>query len=243
MKPTHIFIVEDDPDILDILSLQLKREGFEISHATHGERFIEKLQSMGGEEIEKINLFILDRMLPGKNGVDICKFLRMYSTTQKIPILMLTALNSPEDIILGLESGADDYVSKPYDKNILLARIRSLLRRGERLEKEKKLTPTSTLNHEGVSLNPEECRVWVDNKEIELTLSEFKLLHIFIDSPGKVFTRRNLVEKIQGGSVHVTERTIDTHIFGLRKKLSQYSNMIETVRGIGYRVKSNGRTT
>ena len=173
-------------------------------------------------------------MLPSVNGLEICKFIRLYNTTKTTPILMLTALSSPEQIVEGLDAGADDYMTKPFDHAILNARVRSLLRRRQfsnRTEENKNI-----LRHKELVLDMDQCKVWIDNQILELTLSEYKILCCFLLSPGKVLTRNQLVEYIQDGPVHVTDRTIDTHIFGLRKKLGEYAAIIETIRGIGYRV-------
>ena len=147
---------------------------------------------------------------------------------------MLTALSTPEQIVEGLDAGADDYMTKPFDHAILLARVRSLLRR--RNSSPRTAENTNVLRHKELVVDMDQCKVWIDNQILELTLSEYKILCCFLLSPGKVLTRNQLVEYIQDGPVHVTDRTIDTHIFGLRKKLGDYSSIIETIRGIGYRV-------
>jgi len=173
-------------------------------------------------------------MLPSLNGLEICKFIRHYNQTRTIPILMLTALSTPEQIVEGLDAGADDYMTKPFDHNILQARVRSLLRRRQITQapqEDKKL-----LRHKDLKIDTDQCKTWIGEELLELTLSEYKILCCFLLSPGKVLTRNQLVEFIQDGPVHVTDRTIDTHIFGLRKKLGDYASMIETIRGVGYRV-------
>jgi DNA-binding response OmpR family regulator len=149
---------------------------------------------------------------------------------------MVTALSLPEQIIEGLDAGADDYVTKPFDLAVFMARVRSLLRRSE--------VPTATsvvhqINYENLSIDTAQCIVTLKGNPIDLTVSEYKILCYFFKTPGKVFTRNQLINHVQDGPVHVTDRTIDTHIFGLRKKLGEYSNIIETVRGIGYRVKAS----
>ena len=173
-------------------------------------------------------------MLPSVSGMEICKFIRHFKSTKTTPILMLTALSTPEQIVEGLDAGADDYMTKPFDLAILLARVRSLLRRQEinnHVPENKNI-----LRHKEIRVDLDQCKVWIEEQLLELTLSEFKILCCFIRSPGKVLTRNQLVEYIQDSPINVTDRTIDTHIFGLRKKLGEYSSIIETIRGVGYRV-------
>lgn len=231
----NILIVEDESDISDILSLQLQNKGHKVTVIADGSEALEHIQN--GED--QTDLYLLDRMLPGTSGLEICKFLRMFKKTKNKPILMLTAMTRPEDIVDGLDAGADDYITKPFDTNILMARVRALLRRAEtiRSQEEAKETTIYTVNKLKVDTN--QCKAWIEERELDLTLSEYKLLVSFLKQPGKVLTRNQLVEFIQDGPVHVTDRTIDTHIFGLRKKLKDYSKLVETIRGIGYRVAAD----
>ena len=228
----HILIVEDEKDISDILSIQLQNAGHTVKSIADGSEALEYIQN----NESKVDLYILDRMLPGTSGLEICKFLRMLKKTKTAPILMLTALTRPEDIIEGLDAGADDYVTKPFDANILMARVRTLLRRSETLKEIESPKETGILTSSKLKVDTNQCKAWIEEQELELTLSEYKLLVAFLQRPGKVLTRNQLVEFIQDGPVHVTDRTIDTHVFGLRKKLKEYSKLVETIRGIGYRV-------
>jgi len=226
-----IVIIEDEQEISELIQLQVSSFGFTNLPFYDGKKALDFIQS---EDAKNIQLFIIDRMLPSINGIEICKFIRLYNTTKSTPILMLTALSTPEQIVEGLDAGADDYMTKPFDHKILTARVRSLLRRRQlstQQSENKKI-----LQHKGLAVDTEQCKAWVDNQQVELTLSEYKILCCFLHSPGKVLTRNQLVEYIQDGPVHVTDRTIDTHIFGLRKKLGDYATIIETIRGIGYRV-------
>lgn len=229
----QILIVEDEKEIAQILKSSLEEIGLTSLEFTDGKVALDYIQS---SELKNIELFILDRMLPSTNGLEICKFIRMYKATQKIPVLMLTALSTPEQIVEGLDAGADDYITKPFDLPIFQARVRSLLRRGQRNQKENPNESKKILKHKELTIDLDQCKTWIKEENIDLTLSEFKLLSCFMMNPGKVLTRNQLVEYIQDGPVHVTDRTIDTHVFGLRKKLSTYSNIIETIRGVGYRV-------
>tara|TARA_R110002049_G_scaffold103388_6_gene249666 strand:- start:284 stop:997 length:714 start_codon:yes stop_codon:yes gene_type:complete len=231
-----IILVEDEDHICDILNFQLSKVGHEVEIYKNGQEAIEAIQSKDPQN--QPDLFLLDRMLPGANGVDICKFLKLYKPTNLKPILFLTALSKTEDIVEGLDAGADDYLTKPFETQILLARVRSLLRRSTALSNNSPTTVNNQrLTNGAITLDVEQCKVWIDQVEVELTLSEFKLLQTFMKNSGRAFSRNQLVESIQDGPVHVTDRTIDTHIFGLRKKLGDHANLIETIRGVGYRVK------
>lgn len=239
---SRILIIEDEIDISDLLSLQLKNQGHEAFVISDGQKALEYIQSFDhNNNFNGPDLIVLDRMLPGVSGLEICKFLRLYKKSKQIPILMVTAMTRPEQIVEGLEGGADDYITKPFEMNIFLARVKALLRRLEILpiqNSDEVAAKSNTILHGTIKVDLNQCKVWIQNEEIELTLSEYKLLCCFLKDPGKVFTRNQLVSKIQDGPVHVTDRTIDTHIFGLRKKLKEHSNLIETIRGIGYRVMS-----
>lgn len=234
MENATIVVVEDELEISEMIQNQLKDLGHQILAFTDGKKALDFIQSNDGREASNTHLFILDRMLPSINGMEICKFVRLFNPTKKTPILMLTALSTPEQIVEGLDAGADDYMTKPFDLAILLARVKSLLRR-----RELSVTPPENKNilrHKELVVDLDQCKVSIEGQPLELTLSEYKILCCFMMSPGKVLTRNQLVEYIQDGPVHVTDRTIDTHIFGLRKKLGDYSLIIETIRGIGYRV-------
>ncbi len=235
MNHAHILLVEDEKDIADLVATNITNLGHKITVVANGNEAIKFVQDQGKNTPD---LFLLDRMLPGVSGIEICKFLRMYTETKTKPILMLTAMTAAEQIVEGLDAGADDYVTKPFEMNVLLARIRVLLRRPS-LNPTETSNPASILDMRGVKIDTDQCKTWIEGSEIELTLSEYKILCTFLKHPGKVFTRNQLVEFIQDGPVHVTDRTIDTHIFGLRKKMGSHSNLIETIRGVGYRIIGN----
>lgn len=226
----HILLVEDERDISDVMRAQLEIQGHNVYQVFDGEEALGKTQS---SDIE-YDLFILDRMLPGKDGVEICKFLRMFEKTKETPILMVTALTQADDIVVGLESGADDYITKPFDMKIFMARVKALLRRSNR--KMSVESNDETLQVKNLKIDIGRVKAFVSDEEVELTKSEFKLLSALVECAGKVLTRKRLVEIVQDGPVHVTDRTIDTHVFGLRKKLGTASDLVETIRGIGYRI-------
>ncbi len=228
---TRALIIEDENAIANLIKVNLKNLEVEADIINNGNEAIDLIQAKGGD---KYALFIIDRMLPAVDGVEICKFIRMFKSTKDRAILMVTALTTPDDIVKGLEAGADDYVTKPFDINVLSARVKSLLRRSELNASHQ--TSDSVLEVKGLKVDFDKCKVWANDSEIQLTVSEYKLLCSLLENPGKVLTRKQLVESIQGGTVHVTDRTIDTHVFGLRKKLQDLPTIIETIRGIGYRI-------
>ena len=231
MENGKIIIIEDEAEISELILNQVSSFGFTNVPYFDGKKALDYIQS---EDSKNVQLFIIDRMLPSVNGLEICKFIRLYNSTKTTPILMLTALSTPEQIVEGLDAGADDYMTKPFDHSILSARVRSLLRR--RNHNPRTIENNNILKHKDLTVDMDQCKAWIDGQLLELTLSEYKILCCFLMSPGKVLTRNQLVEYIQDGPVHVTDRTIDTHIFGLRKKLGEYAAIIETIRGIGYRV-------
>jgi len=221
-----ILIIEDDLDIAEVLKLQLQLKQYEPILATN---FAEAGQFLS----QDIDLFLIDRMLPDSSGLEICRLLRKHEKYNSTPIIMITAMAEPENIIEGLDAGADDYITKPFDINILHARVRAHLRR---------ISGTSNTNELEMGplyLNVSKCEVKVENEEVPLTNTEFQILVHLSKQPGIVHSREKLIQEILGNEVHVTNRTIDTHIAGLRKKLKSASNIIETIRGVGYRLKEN----
>ncbi len=243
-EATRVLVVEDETDIRDLLVLHLKREGFEVDQAADA-REGWRLLSSGIHD-----LAILDWMLPGgSSGLDLTRQIRARQTESGIPpisILMLTARVADFDIVAGLEAGADDYVSKPFEVPVLMARVRALARRGrwmrERADLQEKVDPgvdsggAETLRVGEILLVESAHRVEVRGRELSLTPYEFKLLASLMRNAGKVLTRERLMDLVQGSGVSVVDRAIDTHVFGLRKKLGSSADHIETVRGVGYRM-------
>lgn len=223
-----VLIVEDEKDIADLMSIHLKREGIEVEVAENGEQAFNFLDK------QEFSFLILDWMLPGVSGLDICKQIRQgKGPLKQIPILLVTARAQTADIVLGLEMGADDYITKPFDIPVFLARVRALLRRSSHLDKDQ---DDSKIQIGGLVLDTERHEVKCNGQPTELTPSEFKLLHAMMKNRGRVLTRERLIELVQGEGVTVIDRAIDTHIFGLRKKLGDCANLVETIRGVGYRV-------
>jgi len=227
MAREHVLIVEDEEDIQELIVYNLSREGFRTSIAGSGEDAVKKARA------ERIDLVILDLMLPGIDGLDVCKLLKKEEKTQSIPIIMLTAKGEESDIITGLELGADDYIVKPFSPKVLVARIKTVLRR-------KSAEPVDDsvpiLIHD-LAIHPGRREVLVKKRPVELTNMEFRVLHLLAGKPGWVFSRYQIVEGVRGDNYPVTDRSVDVLIVGLRKKLGLAGEYIETVRGVGYRFK------
>jgi len=217
-----ILVVEDESDIRDLMVMHLKREGNVATGVDNGEEALKLFQQ------QKYDLAVLDWMLPGLSGLELCK-----KMAGKIPILMVTARADTSDVVLGLEMGADDYITKPFEIPIFLARVRSILRRSTQGSQ-----PQTKLQSGNLMVDLESHSVHCNSTEIQLTSSEFKLLVALLKNQGRVLSRNKLIELVQGQGVAVIDRAIDTHVFGLRKKLGDCSETIETIRGVGYRVKS-----
>lgn len=225
-----ILLVEDEAEIRQLISLHLRREGYEVVEATDGDHGRKLAQT------ERFDLMILDWMLPGASGLELTRMVRADRSRERIPILFVTARSEPDDIISGLEAGADDYIPKPFDNQILMARVKALLRRVEWLRQS--LGHSSPIRTVGpLALNVETYEVTLDGQPMDLTRSEFRLLESLIQNQGRVLSRDHLIAEIQGEGVNVVGRTVDTHVFGLRKKLGTFADMIETIRGVGYRVR------
>ena len=229
----RILVVEDEGEIRDLIVLHLKREGLQVDAAGSAEEAMEMIEK------NRYTLLALDWMLPGATGVDITRQLRKLSDHADLAILMVTARAEAADIVEGLEAGADDYLSKPFEPAVLLARVRALLRRNRRGTAPETEGGLQVVRIGGLSLYPETHEAKCSGEDISLTPSEFKLLIALAGSRGRVLTRDSLIEQVQGEGVSVVGRTVDTHVFGLRKKLGACADVIETVRGVGYRVKSN----
>ena len=220
-----ILIVDDEKDILDLVSYNLKKAGFHSIGVEDGEKAL----SSAREEIP--DAIILDLMLPGISGLDVCRVLKGDSKTNSIPILMLTARVADSDIVKGLEIGADDYVTKPFSPKVLVARIQALLRRGS----ERVLDPDGILSAGNLIIHPGKREVKVYGEKISLTFTEFQILFLLASHPNWVFTREQIIEEVRGENYPVTDRTVDFQIVGLRKKLGTAGELVKTVRGVGYR--------
>ena len=229
MKPTpskKILIIEDEPDVIDLLALPLRKSGeFTLSTATDGVAGLRKARE------EAPALIILDLMLPKMPGLEVCKLLRTDSVTRDIPIIMLTAKAEEIDRIVGLEFGADDYVTKPFSPREIILRIKAILRRraGEAMEEK--------LSSGLIAVDPARHHVTVAGKPVRLTSVEFKLLTMLLRRAGRVQTRDRLLNEVWGYEAAIDTRTVDTHVRRLREKLGKAASAIETVRGFGYRLR------
>jgi two-component system, OmpR family, alkaline phosphatase synthesis response regulator PhoP len=227
MAKEHILVVEDEEDILELLRYNLAKEGFRVTGALSGEEAVRTARSTPPD------LIVLDLMLPGMDGLTVCRELKMDAKTREVPIIILTAKGEEVDIVAGLELGADDYVIKPFSPRVLLARLRAVLRRRQA---EPAPVSDSLILHE-MTLHPGRHEVLVQGRPVDLTATEFRLLHFLARRPGWVFTRAQIVQGVQGEDYSVSDRAVDVQIVGLRKKLGPAGKYIETVRGVGYRLK------
>jgi len=226
MGKPRILLIEDERGLTDVLSYNLNREGYETLVAHDGTEGLRKAQ------MQLPDLVILDIMLPGIDGLEVCRQLRAGKQTSKIPILMLTAKSEEMDQVVGFTVGADDYVTKPFSVKVLLERVRALKRRTDTLPESGDL-----LEHLGVSIDKIKHRACVDGEELDLTPTEFRLLECMLRQPGRAFTRTQLMDSAIEEGALVLERTIDVHIKSLRRKLGPACDYIETVRGVGYRFR------
>jgi two-component system phosphate regulon response regulator PhoB len=222
-----ILVVDDEEDIRELVRYNLTKGGFNVVTAASGEEGLSI-----AEEI-KPSLIVLDIMLPGIDGLEVCRRLKSNPALKKIPIVMISALGDEKDVVSGLELGADDYVSKPFSPGVLLARVKTVIRRTGAAP----VDIQASLSIEGLKVNPTRREVHVANELVELTNTEFKLLHFLMRQPGVVFTRTQIVDGVHGDDYPVTDRSVDVQVVGLRKKLGDIGALIETVRGVGYRFK------
>jgi len=222
-----ILAVDDEEDILELIQYNLEKEGFEVLCAATGEEALVKAGT------QYPDLILLDLMLPGLDGFQVCRTLKSDSKTQEIPIIMLTAKGEESDVVAGLEMGADDYITKPFSPNVLVARIRAILRRRKRSESDS----SSILKVHDITLNPARYEVTVGDEPVHLTATEFHILQFLMKHPGWVYTRSQIIDAVRGMDYPVTDRSVDVQIVGLRKKLKESGKWIKTIRGIGYQLR------
>ncbi|MCX5750418.1 MAG: response regulator [Candidatus Saganbacteria bacterium] len=221
----NILIIEDEKDIVEAIEYNLKKEGFKVSHAYDGPTGLKLAK-------DKIpDLILLDLMLPDISGLDICKSLKKETRTANIPIIILTAKGTEADKIVGLELGADDYITKPFSMKELITRIRTILRRYGPAEK----TSEKILKFDDLEINPDRHEVKVGTKNVELTAKEFALLEHLAKNPGRIYRREGLLDTVWGIEVAIETRTVDVHILRLREKLGKAGKHLQTLRGVGYK--------
>ena len=230
MKKKKIMVVDDEPDIRELVKFNLEKEGFDVISVADGETALEEVRTRHPD------LIILDVMLPGINGIEVCYRLKSEAAFKTIPIVMLSAKSDESDQLVGLKIGADDYLVKPFSPKVLVAKISAIIRRSE--------TVASSTQHEepvirykGLFMNPNDFSVSYEEQPLKLTAVEYKILYFLARKPGRVYTRERILEKVRGDDVIITGRTVDVHILSLRRKLGDAADLIETVRGIGYRVR------
>lgn len=227
MAKSRVLIVEDEKDIVELLKINLKREGYEVHSAITGEDGLAKAREL------KPNVVLLDLMLPGIDGMEVCRSLKQDSKTRGIPVIMLTAKADETDIVSGLEVGADDYLTKPFSTKVLVAHMRALLRRVKKPVAEVK----GVVEIGQLIIDPNKFEVKAGQERVNLTPTEFQILLVLARRPGWVFTRWQLVDEVRGDEAIITDRAIDVQIAGLRKKLGSFGALVETVRGVGYRFR------
>ena len=227
MPKETILIVEDEEDILELVTYNLKREGYNTVGAGSGE------DALAEAAARTPDLILLDLMLPGVDGLEVCRRLKKEPRTDGIPVIMLTAKGEEADIVAGLELGADDYVTKPFSVRVLVARVRAALRGKRRGAPES----DDVIHAHDIEIDPSRYRVTVAGEPVPLTLTEFNVLRTLAARPGRVYTRYQIVDAVHGQDYPVTDRSVDVQIVGLRRKLGPAGSCVETVRGVGYRFR------
>ena len=227
MAQETILVIEDEQDIQELIRFNLERDSYKVVTADS----VEAAGKLLARQLP--DLVLLDLMLPGENGYDFCRRLRHEERTQRLPVIMVTARDEDADIVAGLEVGADDYITKPFSPRVLLARVRAALRR-RAIEPE---DSADRLVRGAIELDRTHHAVRLDGQPVTMTLSEFRIMELLMRRPGVVFSRYQIVDAVHGSDYPVTDRSVDVQIVGLRRKLGDHSDIIETVRGVGYRFR------
>lgn len=227
MAKQHVLVVDDEEDLLELIRYNLSKEGYRVDCVATGEEALEHARR------DLPDIMILDLLLPSVDGLEVCRRLKSDDRTKHIPILMLTAKSEEADVVIGLEFGADDYMTKPFSPRVLLARVRAVLRRTS----EEPLDESSVIRVHDLTIDPGRHEIILGDGPLVLTYTEFALLHFLARRPGWAFTRGQIVDAVKGDDYPVTERSVDVQVAGLRKKMGQRGDYIQTVRGVGYRFK------
>lgn len=229
MRQSLILIVEDEEAIRTLIGMNLEAAGYAVAEAKDGFQALQRIRET------RPDLILLDWMLPGLNGIDVLRKMQADANLSSIPVIMLTAKSEESDIVLGLEMGAIDYITKPFSNKVLVARVRAHLRRHD----EPGSDETLIINYKGLTLDSNQRRAILNGVELTLTFSDFELLRLLCSSPGHVYTRQQIVVRTKGNDYPVTERAVDVQIVSLRKKLGvDFGINLETVRGVGYRMRN-----
>ncbi len=228
MHREKIVVIEDERDLLELIEYNLHREGYSVFCSTDGDEGLEAVRKHAPD------LVLLDLMLPGRDGIEVCKRLKSDPVTRSIPVVMVTAKGEESEVVLGLGVGADDYVVKPFSPKVLLARVNAVLRRGPLKEE---LGDGERIVRERVVIDAGRHEVRIHGSPVAFTATEFRLLHFLASHPGRVFKRDQLLNRVIGEDAFVHDRNIDVHIRSIRKKLEGQRSLIETIRGVGYRFK------
>ncbi|MDY6989277.1 MAG: response regulator [Thermodesulfobacteriota bacterium] len=227
MEKEKILVVDDEEDIVELVSFNLLREGYRVSCASSGEEALRQIAS------EVPDLIVLDLMLPGIDGLEVAKRLKGSPSTRGVHLVMLTAKSEEADVVIGLELGADDYVTKPFSPRVLVARVKAVLRRNG----EASLADKSVLQIHDMVIHRRGYKVFVNEKPVHLTSTEFGILKLFAEKPGWVYSRSAIIDAVHGMGYSVSDRSVDVQVYGLRKKLGHAGDYIESVRGVGYRLR------
>ncbi len=232
MAAERILVIEDEADIQELIRFNLEKENYKVSCRSTGEDGLKSALASPPD------LVLLDLMLPGMDGLTVCRRLRADEKTKAVPVIMLTAKSAEADIVTGLELGADDYITKPFSPRVLLARVRAIRRRTDKTE-----TATAPLLQRGdIEIDNLHHEVRIAGTPVDLTLTEYRVLETLARRPGVVFTRYQIVDAVKGEDYPVTDRSVDVQIVGLRRKLKTHGRLIETVRGVGYRFSTTAQT-
>ncbi|MFT7245124.1 MAG: two-component system alkaline phosphatase synthesis response regulator PhoP [Candidatus Azotimanducaceae bacterium] len=225
MARSKIVVIEDEPDIVEVICYNLQREGYQVSSTTRGDEGLELVRNQSPA------LVILDLMLPGMDGLSVCQQIKSDPLTHSTPVIIISAKGEESDVVIGLGLGADDYIAKPFSPREMLARVKAVLRRGPLQEEQQK----DRIVARNLVIDPGRHEVRAAGELVRLTATEFKLLHQLASQPGRAYTREQLLNRVVGEGVVVVDRNIDVHIRSVRKKLGELGEMIQTIRGIGYR--------
>ena len=227
MARLQVLVVDDEPDILELIGYNLARHNFDMIGVDSGE------EAFASVRRSLPDLVVLDLMLPGIDGLEVCRRLKNDNRTAAVPVIILSAKGEEADVVIGLELGADDYLTKPFSPRVLMARIKAVLRR----KRGESGAAEAVITHQDLRINAGRHEVLVAGAPVQLTLTEFRILYQLARRPGWVFTRNQILEAAQGDETGVTERAVDVHMVALRRKLGSSGDLVETIRGVGYRLR------